>query len=278
MTTAGPFTEDELTARALPLGGLPRRMVGQACLHGPTQGRGPVVLCVHGGYHGAWCYERWVPLFAQENWSMAALDMRGHGGLPQSPEFAQATISDFADDVLGVVRALGEPPALAAHSMGAAVAALAATRIPVAGLVLLAPSPPGNVPGLAPLQTVAEGRPYGPVDEAVCRRRFFPHHDGRDIAYLMDRLCPESPVALNERRRNATIIDASRINAPSLLISAGLDDPTLHADGVDRRTAEFFNADLREVPAAGHCLMIDGDVGVPFGLMMKWLKRHFPRS
>lgn len=261
-----------------PLGDLPRRRIGPACLHGPSAGRGPIVLFVHGGYHGAWCYERWLPIFTRAGWSMAALDLRGHGGLPQDADFARATISDYADDVLAAARALAAPVVLAGHSMGGAVVALAASRHRLEGLVLLAPSPPGNVPGLMQLPTYPEGRPYGPVDETICRRRFFPHHGDADISYLTRRLCADSPVALNERRRLATIVDPTRINGPVLCIAAGGDDPTLHADGIDERTAAFFRAEFHMLPDASHCFMLDGDVAQPAMIILDWLRRHWPRT
>ncbi len=262
--------------KVLPLAQLKRTIVDNICVHGPTDGQRPVVLFVHGGYHGAWCYERWVPLFEKERWSIAALDLRGHAGLPRDESFPSTTISDFADDVITAARWIGGPVVLAAHSMGAAIAAVAATRMQVAGLILLAPSPPGNVPGLTPLQCVPEGKPYGPIDEATCRRRFFPHHGNGDIRYLLDRLCSDSPVAINERRRLATIIDPALIKAPALLLSAGGDDPVLHEHGLDERTAAFFGAEFHVLPDAGHCFMLDGDVETPVKIMIDWLRRNFP--
>jgi pimeloyl-ACP methyl ester carboxylesterase len=259
-----------------PTADLPSRCFDGICLHGPQNGRGPTVLFIPGGYHGAWCYEQWIPMFAEAGWAGAAVDLRGHGGLPQGPDFASTSIADFASDVHRAIRVIDGPVVLAGHSMGAAIAATASATMPVAGLILLAASPPGNVPGLEPLEPVPEGAPYGPVGEAVCRRRFFPAHGDRDITYLTRRLCPESPVALNERRRLRQHVNPHAIQAPVLCLSAEGDDPVLHAPDVDRRTADFFGAEFHILPGAGHCFMLDGDTALPARLMLDWLNRTFP--
>jgi pimeloyl-ACP methyl ester carboxylesterase len=258
-----------------PAADLTPRRIGKICLHGPSPGRGPTLLLIPGGYHGPWCYERWIPSIETAGWAVAAIDLRGHGGLPQDSAFHTTSIADFAEDVRAGAASIDGPVILVGHSMGGAVAARAAAGGVGAGLVLLAPSPPGNVPGLVPLEPVPEGMPYGPVDEAVCRRRFYPAHAGRDIAYLTRRLCPESPVALNERRLLKQRVDPAAVRVPVLCLFAGNDDPVLHAPGVDAATAAFFGATAHTLPGAGHCFMLDGDVDAPLRLLLHWLERTY---
>lgn len=71
---------------------------------------------------------------------MYALDLPGHGQAGGRPD---STISGYAESVLDWMRSEGiEPAVLVGHSMGAAIALVAALRVPraVAGLVLLGAS------------------------------------------------------------------------------------------------------------------------------------------
>jgi pimeloyl-ACP methyl ester carboxylesterase len=72
-----------------------------------------------------------------------AVDQQGHGHSPQrGPAEGRVNWLDFRDDLLGLLSALGGPPAvLAGHSMGGAVSILAAAERPAAvrGLALFDP-------------------------------------------------------------------------------------------------------------------------------------------
>ena len=56
-------------------------------------------------------------------------------------------MTDYAGAVVAAAAALPAPPVLIGHSMGGLVAAMAATRAPLAGLILLAPSAPWGLAG-----------------------------------------------------------------------------------------------------------------------------------
>lgn len=72
-------------------------------------------------------------------------DLRGWGASQDFAGQASFNLSDFADDVLGVIAALDvKDYVLVGHSMGGKIAQLIASRRPsgLAGLVLVAPAPP----------------------------------------------------------------------------------------------------------------------------------------
>jgi pimeloyl-ACP methyl ester carboxylesterase len=79
-------------------------------------------------------------------------------------------INDYATDAAEAARALARPVVLLGHSLGALVAMRAAEMLgDAAGLLLVAPSPPGNLPGAAPVPEVAEGAMLPPPEVPIAR-------------------------------------------------------------------------------------------------------------
>jgi len=103
----------------------------------------PALLFIHGGFHGAWCWdEHFLPWFAERGWDAFALSLRGHarGDDPSAP--LPYTLRDYADDVKSVVADLGRPVVLIGHSMGGVVAQQCLKECAdVAGSVMVAASP-----------------------------------------------------------------------------------------------------------------------------------------
>lgn len=112
-------------------------------LHVEDRGTGsPTLVFLHywGGSSRTWQH---VVSALTPNYRTIAIDQRGWGQL-DAPQTGY-TLSDLADDAQGVIEALGlDPYILVGHSMGGKVAQLLASRrlYGLAGLVLVAPSPP----------------------------------------------------------------------------------------------------------------------------------------
>jgi len=103
-----------------------------------TCGEGPVLLLLHGVTR---CGADWEPLFPAlaEDWSVIALDQRGHGGSPRGDRYL---VTDYVTDIVRLVREeAAEPLVIFGHSLGAMVAAAVAAELPdrVSGLVLKDP-------------------------------------------------------------------------------------------------------------------------------------------
>ncbi len=102
--------------------------------------RGTPLLFVHGAFCGAWCWdEHFLPYFAGCGYDVWAVDLRGHG--IDGEEAGFASVEDYVGDVLAAVAAIGEPPVLLGHSMGAIVVQRAWRRAQARALALLAPVP-----------------------------------------------------------------------------------------------------------------------------------------
>lgn len=92
----------------------------------------PMLVLVHGAWHGAWCWERVLPLLQEDGWKAVALTLPGlaedHGEL--------STAIDLEAHVAAVVQAadrLGVPVALVGHSYGGFVVTGAADRLAPSG-------------------------------------------------------------------------------------------------------------------------------------------------
>ena len=241
----------------------------------------PTVLLVHGAGHGAWCYGTWMQLLAAKGYASAALDVRGHGSCRTDAAGAPALspltgIRDYADDVIEATRQLPPRVILAGHSLGGLMVAVAAMELDLAGLALIAPSPPGNLPGAAALSGMSEAKLANIPPRAEVLARFL---GGRDPgAAMLDaycaKLCPESPRAYNERYRLSVPVDPTRVKARVVVIEAGRDDPARHPPGQDAAIARFFGGEHVLLANAAHCLMVGLDAAPSFDRFVAWIERQ----
>ncbi len=85
---------------------------------------------VHGGAHGAWCWERLVPELEQRGRTAVAADLPCEDETAGTAEYADVVTAALAESNGNVV--------LVAHSLGGLTAPLVAERRPVARLVFVA--------------------------------------------------------------------------------------------------------------------------------------------
>lgn len=233
----------------------------------------PVLLFVHGGYHGAWCFSHYLQYFDALGIPAAAIDMRGHGGLPQAPDFPLQGVRNMAEDVIVACESLPGPPVPIGHSVGALVAAAAGEVTRFHGYGLLAPSPPGQQINLRPLPMVPEGQPFSPPDRETAWVKFLGGEAGVDLTPIMARLCPESPRLLNDRYSLRIHIDPAAFGMPAICISVGRDLQTLHPAGQDHETARFFGAEYHRIDDAPHCMMLSAGWRDTAMVLEEWYRR-----
>jgi len=238
------------------------------------RGTGPALLFVHGGFHGAWCWAQFLHFFRSQNVPVSAVDLRGHGSLPQSDTFLKDGVREMAADVTEAAAIVGGPVVLVGHSLGALVAMAAAEQIKPVGLILLAPSPPSDVPEVRRLPPFPDGQLIAVPPPERTRKWFLSGYSGNDIAPYQARMTPESPAFLNDRYLARISAKPEWVKGPTLVVSAGKDDTLLHPAGQDEAIAAYYGAEFQSIPEAGHCLMADDSADTSAALLLDWLKRH----
>jgi pimeloyl-ACP methyl ester carboxylesterase len=252
--------------------GLQRHVLSHGDLRIAARGPSPILLFVHGGFHGAWCWSRFMRFLVTRNIPSAAVNMRGHGGLPQTPDFASAGLNEMVDDVVEAAAMLGGDVILVGHSLGALTAMRAAERINPVGLVLMAPAPPANVSGFPRLPAFPPNFVVAPPPPARARKWFLGGSRDDDIAPYVTRLCPESPALLNDCYHTRFVVDPAWVKGPVLCISGGNDDTALHPAGQDEAVAALYGAQLQKISEAGHCLMLDETWEASAAALVSWLQ------
>jgi pimeloyl-ACP methyl ester carboxylesterase len=108
------------------------------------------LLFVHGGWHGAWCWdEHFLGYFADAGYRAVALSLRGHGTSPTAKPLEKVSIADYIDDVASVADDLGGSPVLIGHSLGGFTIQRYLEDRTAPGAVLVGSLPPQRVLGAA---------------------------------------------------------------------------------------------------------------------------------
>ncbi len=232
----------------------------------------PFVL-VHGGAHGAWC---WEPVRSRLPGDVLAVDLppksvrgvRADGEMPA--ELATVGLDDFATSAIADIDAAGiDRFVLVGHSMGGLTVAEVARRIParVACLVFVScivPPEGGSVIDTLPVEFRAPVReavarakagdlasgPASGLDEATIRRMFCNDMDESQTQQVLEHCGAEAPRAFDDTVTRVGIPP----ELPKVYVRLGRDQALTPAD----QDAQI--ASLRESPG-GELRVVDLDTG-----------------
>ena len=118
-------------------------------VHLVEQGAGPLVLLLH-GFPETWrSWRHQLPVLAGAGFRAVAVDLRGYGGSSVPADPAAYRVTALVEDVVDVVRGLGEETAVVVgHDVGSPVASTAALLRPdvvrAVGLLAVPYTPPGG--------------------------------------------------------------------------------------------------------------------------------------
>ena len=238
----------------------------------------PYLFFIHGGYHGAWCYENYYSYFYERGYNIATVDLPNRAGLPAGDDFLDLTIDRIAKTItkaLDSIDCIGNFVVFG-HSLGALSAGQLASLSPhVRGLVLLAPSPPGQLEGAKKVPLVDNTKPVYMDNYNTAKRRYWRHIDDDDLTQKMfAQLVGETPCAINQRHDLSAHIPWTPSKCPALVIEAGLEDPLKHPPHQDKRVAEFYQADYIMLETMGHCLMVGSGWQTGANHIENWLQKH----
>ena len=85
-------------------------------------------VLIHGGWHGAWCWDRVVPLLEQAGHEVVRFDLPGHG--EDRTSAAEVTSESYTGRVVEALDAKSEPVVLVGHSLSGTVISQAAEKRP----------------------------------------------------------------------------------------------------------------------------------------------------
>ena len=157
------------------------------------------LVLVHGGAHGAWCWERMIPHLEDDS---LALDLPGRGSRPAPLDSIR--VDDWVEAVVGAISGIhSERVVLVGHSLAGIVLPRVAERIPerLERLVFVSCTVPPE--GLAVLDILSpEVRPLAEqnrrervasvLPEEVARSMFCNDMNPEQTRFVLDRLVPEA--------------------------------------------------------------------------------------
>jgi pimeloyl-ACP methyl ester carboxylesterase len=84
-------------------------------------------VLVHGAWHGAWCWNKVIPLLKRHQHNVIGPDLPGHGQSKKDP--STVTFDDYVDTVVEAARSMNGRVILVGHSMAGVIIAQAAERL-----------------------------------------------------------------------------------------------------------------------------------------------------
>lgn len=239
---------------------------------GGNSHQAPPVVFVHGGFHGSWAWEKWQPYLAEGGWRSFAISLPGHTGSPlPDDEYVTRSLTDYASSVGQLLDWIGEPVGLIGHSLGGVVAQLVAQTHGLDCLVLI---------GSGRFRATDDGGPDFPPESLVimtaaeARTRFFHRIEEDDFQAIAERLCPESPVALNGRTRGG-VIESPSFDCPVLVMVAEHDSALVY--DVAAYAVQSYHATQWVATGAGHDLMLEPTWKDSANALIAWLTQHLPQ-
>lgn len=247
----------------------------------------PVVF-VHGAFCGGWAFDSFREPFEAAGFETHAPNLPHHERGADLEALAQTGLKDYANAVAHYVKGLRAPPVLVGHSLGGLVVQLAAMHVPVAGLVLLAPSAPWGVP---PTTLDEHSNHFGlnflgdywrrpvPPDYRIARATTLDRLTRENARRAFARFVPESGRVIRETVQwwtdHATASQAPvyRIAAPVLGIAGGRDRVN-SSSTVQRLIARFPSgqAHFHEFSAMSHWLVGEPEAPEVSALVLQWFE------
>ncbi len=243
--------------------------------------RAPLIL-IHGAFCGGWIFDAFK----------APLEAAGHPCrvaelLAPRENPAGLSMADYARRIEALARAEAASPILIGHSLGGLAAQLAAMRVPVRGLILLAPSAPWGVTGVSVEEAISAVSLMGlgaywlssvEPDYATAHTYSLDRLDRAARKAAFQRMRAESGRALWETLNwwqdpfAVTAVDPTRIPCPVLALAGGQD--RVHPPATVRRTAERLGGETQVFDAMSHWLPAEPGWEAVAAACLAWIARQ----
>jgi len=272
----------------------------------PSKSEGFPIIFVHGGFHGAWCWdEKFTPYFESKGRQVHAVDWQGHGKSHGRERVSKLTTMDCVFDIKQVVdkvTANATNPkrvVLVGHSAGGGVVQKYAETFPgtVAGFATVGAFPPFggyrafiNWFRLQPLllfklaitgQTGSNKHMATP--ELYKEAMFSAGMDIDEVARYQKLLEPEESVVMPSElslrfvdvQKSISINDeyARIVKGGNVLVIGGAEDALFPPEAVAKAALEYGTAPVI-FQKSGHNLMLDQEWQKVADCILDWLKLH----
>ena len=110
------------------------------------------IFLIHGMWGGPWYWENYKHVFEQQGYRCIAATLPFHDMAPgdvPDPRLGTCSLLDYAAAIEQEIRRIGLKPIIVGHSMGGLLAQILGSRGLAKALVLLSPSSPAGIIGLA---------------------------------------------------------------------------------------------------------------------------------
>jgi pimeloyl-ACP methyl ester carboxylesterase len=253
--------------------------------HKPEGGARPTpLLFVHGAWHGAWCWENFLPYFAQHGYTAHALSLRGHG---QSEGRAglrwHSAAQGYVADVAQVAQSLSAPPVVIGHSMGGYVVQKYLEAHPAPAGVLLASIPASGITGFAFRALIQHPGPFLKAQilldpwhliatPELARAAFFsPIISPADLRRHFARLQSES-FRMELEAMLFALPRPSKVKTPLLVLGAQND--TVFPVAEMQATARAYGTAAEIFPNMAHDMMLEPGWEQVADRILSWLKER----
>lgn len=133
-----------------------------------AQAKQPTLILVHGGWHGAWCWQKVLPLLRNRNIPVQAIDMPGQGA--DTTPVASISFADYVQRIVAAANQTEGPVVLLGHSSGGTPIAQAAEILgpeKVAALIFLDAFMPRDGESVFSLVDAFQNKSKAPGDQGL---------------------------------------------------------------------------------------------------------------
>lgn len=242
----------------------------------------PLVF-VHGGFHGAWCWdEHFLDFFADKGYRALALSLRGHGASSETKPLNDCSIADYVDDVASIADRLPAPPVVIGHSMGGFIVQKYLESHEAPAAVLMGSVPPSG--SSRQIRRFTVRHPWLQARALVTHRSshcfktpkrarywlFSPGTPEPDVTRFAARIQEESARAISGMLRN--LPQPQHITSP-VLVMGGEHDGSVTRDEM-RATALAYRTEEEVFPGMGHNMMLEPGWAAVAERIHSWLENN----
>ncbi|MFD4367401.1 alpha/beta hydrolase [Rhodococcus sp. NPDC058521] len=242
------------------------------------------LLFIHGGYHGAWCWdEHFLDWFADKGYRALAVSLRGHGNSPTSTPIRNVTIADYVDDVVSIADMLSTKPVVIGHSIGGFIVQKYLESHDAPAAVLISPTSPRSARGSVrraarrhprlTLEAMLTRNPLHLVETpALARELFFSAQmPAAQVEHYAAQLVNESDHALRDLMlSNGT---RPRLGSTPVLV-LGAEGDTANTPEEVRATARADGLEAELFPGMAHDMMLEPGWQNVAERILEWLGTH----